>query len=110
MAISTVYTRCFIAAPGVTSPVVYTVPAGTVAIVTDVDAYSGASSFQPIVRFQDTQTGGTIWFDAGDLNADFYASWRGRQAFTEGQAFQVSTENHAFDIRVTGYLLDASGT
>jgi hypothetical protein len=83
------------------------VPSGKAAIVTDIDAYAGASGFQPVVRFQDSDTGQTIWFAAGNLDANFYASWRGRQAFLSGSSFQVATENHAFDIRVTGYLLDA---
>lgn len=107
---SSVWTVCFIKGNTNSGPVVYTVPPSRTAVVTDVDAYLGANVPDRVARFIDNNTAQTIWFfqnhdvNAADLN--FYASWRGRQAFGPGQSFAVASANGPVDFRVTGYFLE----
>ena len=83
----------------------YTVPAGKVAVVRDVDLYYGGS------------ISGASWFIRGNAGQSFAAgifpatqsgwqSWRGRQVLYGGEDLVVVVED-TMDVTVSGYLLDA---
>lgn len=101
-----VYTRTFISVTGISGASSYTVPPGTVAIVAAADFYAGVSVLGTVARLIDNQTGGSFFFDQTTPESAGYMSWRGRQAFIEGESFAVASENGPLDARVTGYLFD----
>jgi len=95
----------FITLAGLGGPLTFVVPAGFTAVARDLDVYYGASDIQGNVRFQDVDSGGTIWYGESMEEAAGYLSWRGRQVFPEGHTMQVSTADVLMDVRLCGYLL-----
>lgn len=83
--------------------VVYTVPAGYVAILRDVDAYF-PSGLGPQLFLQD----GSIPLSFALLAPTAVpgsVQWRGRQVFASGQEIAVNTSATAVRALLSGYLL-----
>lgn len=82
------------------------VPAGKVMVVREVDGYSGDIG-GPVVFFEDHATGGTWFVRQGAALTTTSFQWEGRLVFEEG-GFDVRVDSGAWDIYVSGYLLDAA--
>ena len=74
-------------------------------IVRDIDVYTGDVG-GPVMFFEDHSTGGAWWAVQGETITKHYEGWRGRQVFDD-EGFDVRVESGGWDIRVSGYLLDA---
>jgi hypothetical protein len=99
-----IYSVTFIAAPGVTDSVSYTVPDGFTAVVTGVDLY--LNGIPATEAFFEGTAGQAVWATGIGETTNTYQSWRGRMAATEGQTFGVHvTNDQAWDVTVSGYLL-----
>ena len=75
-------------------------------VVTNIDCLSGPSAFTPALGFESTLRGET-WFMAqtnGVLSTS--VQWFGHQVFDVGDGFRVNAHRNAWDIRVTGWLLE----
>lgn len=84
-----------------------TCPSGKVMVVRDIDAYTKATLLPSELFVVDITTGGAFaWNFQGPTQAVIY-SWRGRQVFSEGLGFQARADSGTWDVRVSGYLLDA---
>ena len=83
---------------------VVAVPAGKVMIVREIDGYSGDIG-GPTVFFEDTATGGTWFVRQGAALTTTSFQWEGRIVF-EGDGFTVRVDSGAWDLYVSGYLLD----
>lgn len=101
-----VYSDRFLEELGLNGTATYTVPAGLVAIVRDIDAYAaGPLSSNAHLRFTG-YLGETLWFFVVSAQQQASGQWRGRQVFRSGEGFGIVTDS-AFDVRVSGYLLTA---
>jgi hypothetical protein len=102
-----VYSTLFLAAhdqPAVV-PATYTVPAGKLAVVRDLDAYLGTSlSARQIYALG--SAGQVFWQASLAINESGWRSWRGRQVIPEGQSFYLFATD-VWDLTASGYLLDA---
>lgn len=109
MALSTVYTTTFLAEKGLTGTVDYTVPAGFVAVVRDVQAYASVTAAASItVR---GPAGEAIYFFNWPINGQAVDYRTIRVAYTAGQKIEAVANVgpvDAVDVTVTGYLLAAS--
>jgi hypothetical protein len=99
-----VYSKLFIATAGLLGAVTFTVPSTDTAIVNTIDVYSSAI-LPAVVRFQDGNTGQTIWFYDFSAVSNQWAQWTGRQVFFGGAIIQMSAGTNPADVRVSGYLL-----
>lgn len=102
---SSVYSTHFISAVGLVGTRAFTVPAGFVAVLRDLDVYNGGG-FSATQVYLHGGLGQTIWFNNFAGPGAAYASWRGRQVLTAGFAFDITT-NGACDATLSGYLLSA---
>lgn len=105
---ASVYSTLFLSGNTTGGAPVYTVPAGFVAILRDVDVYNNSLVFAELF-LEDSEFGNTIW--RVDNNAFIPGSsigssqWRGRQVFTEGNGFLFNASSGTWDVRASGYLL-----
>lgn len=107
--VPSVWSVCFIKGNTNSGPVVYTVPPGRTAVVTDVELYSGANIPDRVGRFIDHDTAQTITARTATTSGDqWWGSWVGRQAFGPGQSFAISSANGPVDGRVCGYFLEGA--
>lgn len=75
-------------------------------VVRDIDAYAaGPFGSNAHLRFVGN-LGETLWFFVVTAQQQASGQWRGRQVFTAAQSFGIQTDS-AFDVRVSGYLLNA---
>lgn len=85
------------------APLTYTVPAGRLAVVRDIDVYCG----DPL--------GGEEFFARGSVSEVFWQAslglgetgwrnWRGRQVIYEGESWDIFGTK-IFDVAASGYLL-----
>jgi hypothetical protein len=98
-----VYSTRFLAWAADESPPPYEVPTGYVAIVRDIDIYSGGGA---MINWQ-VAVNGIAKFAAGQftiLALAQTAQWRGRQVVRAGEFLVVSADG-AIDGMVSGYLL-----
>lgn len=98
-----VYSIRFMAWAATETPTPYTVPAGYVAVVRDVDAVSGGGA---IINWLwgingECKIGGGQ-FTVEALNQ--FQQWRGRQVLNPGETIYVAADG-AIDGAVSGYLL-----
>lgn len=102
---ASVYSVKFVEKLGLSTGVSVPVPNGHVYIVRDIDVYEGATLTPDVIYFEGT-LGQAIWFEQSDPTSGLtYGSWRGRQVFTEGQAFTIRPASGAWDVTVSGYDL-----
>lgn len=102
-----VYSTMFFAAQltAATNLTAYTVPAGKVAVVRDFDCLvqaAGANGCGPV-----DGTRSLAWafiLNAGALTG---GQWRGRQVFVAGEQFGWLITGGNWNVRCSGYLLDA---
>lgn len=107
MAAGAVYSTRFIAATmasGLHSA--YTVPAGKVAIVRDVDVVSQGSTFPTTLGLYAPGVSAFL-FVVTLASSALWAGWRGRQVFTAGEVLDTYDAYGGSSIFVSGYLLDA---
>lgn len=84
----------------------YTVAAGFIAVVRDVDTYA-SSEFGESIVFLQGSSGQAMWQWQSGLGQESYGSWRGRQVIFGDESFNVTVEGVACDATVSGYLLTA---
>lgn len=103
---SPVYSSRFISAPGLSTTRSYTVPAGYIAIIRDLDAYGNITGFADL--YLHGASGETLyWFHWSALQQEAVL-WRGRQVIYAGESFDVTVSTggiDAVDVAVSGYLL-----
>ena len=106
MAVSTVYTTRFVAAAGLTSSLIFSVPTGFVAVVTHADVYQGSAltSHSLFLKSFSANWAFGAWVNEGGGNA-FTGFWNGRCAFNPGEQFGFESDGSAWDVQATGYLL-----
>lgn len=86
---------------------VYTVPAGFVAVLRDVDVYNNSAVVAELF-LEDSQTGQAIArFDSQGPTDTGSQQWRGRQVFDAGGGFLFHATAGTWDVRACGYLLSA---
>lgn len=90
-------------AKGLNGTAVYTVPAGFVAVLRDLDAYFGGD-IAPQNMFLHGPAGQAIWWNGWTVLIAGVAQWRGRQVIQGGESFDVTTDA-PMDVSVSGYLL-----
>jgi len=84
----------------------YTVPVGFVAVLRDIDAYSGILTGNTLLGYL-AATPDVVFFQASwGINETGWRSWRGRQVFYAGDTFGLSS-NQFVDGAMSGYLLSA---
>lgn len=86
-----------------TSPLAFEVPTGYVAIVRDLDVYSGGG----IITDWKLSVNGVATFAAGEFTIESLpqtAQWRGRQVLNAGELLVFQSDNST-DGLVSGYLL-----
>ena len=109
MPLSKVYTTTFLAEKGLTGTAVYTVPAGFVAVVRDIQSYASVTAAASItVR---GPAGEAVYFFNWPINGQDKDYRTIRVAYTAGQEIQAVANVgpvDAVDVTVTGYLLAAS--
>lgn len=100
-----VYSHRFLAWESVAIPPPYLVPEGYVAVVRDVDVWSGGGS---IINYG-LDINGIARFWGGQFTVESvpqWAGWRGRQILNAGE-YLYFTANGALDGCISGYLLTA---
>jgi hypothetical protein len=103
-----VYSTVFYSAHAAPLSFTYTVPAGQVAIVRDIDALFEGNPGNTALSVYDPGTLGTVYYHL-QTNPNEYVQWRGRQVFLAGQRFTVASAGpNAVGCRVSGYLLTES--
>lgn len=81
----------------------WTVPAGAVDIVRDIDAFTVTPG--AVVLY--LRTDGSSWTALPSAGISTPLSWRGRQVLEAGQTFDVSVAVGTVFLRVSGYRLAA---
>jgi hypothetical protein len=101
---ATVYSVRLAAEQGLDGLLEYTVDAGHVVVVRDIDVYQGEQLVASHFFFVGS-VGQTIdfWEHGPSTGADTH-QWRGRQVFLPGDTFKLQTDA-AFDVTVSGYYL-----
>lgn len=97
------YTHRFLSWAASELPPAYTVPAGYLAIVRDLDVWSGGGA---MIDWQ-LSVDGIAKFAAGQFTVESIAQtaqWRGRQAVLPGETIQFQSDGPT-DGLCTGYLL-----
>ncbi len=97
-----VYSTRLLGAVGLVGTLSYTVPAGFVAVIRDLDAYNGGGITVTNITLHGSG-GQTIWQD-DSTTLSRNSAWRGRQVIFAGETFDVHTTG-AWDVTVSGYLL-----
>lgn len=103
-----VYSTRILEAAGLASTIVYTVPAGYVLIIRDLDVYCHATGVDHVYLVG--ATGQTIWHQEFDVSTTFYGSWRGRQVIYAGEQVSITAAMSVLDgadVTLSGYLLAA---
>lgn len=98
-----VYSTRFLAWAATETPPAYTVPDGYVAVVRDIDVYSGGGAMINWV----CSVNEIAHFAAGQFTIEALAQtaqWRGRQILNAGE-FLVFASDGALDGMISGYLL-----
>lgn len=89
--------------PVATQQLLFTVPAGQVMIVRDIDVYSNAT---PPCNIGFSGTGAAVIFAFFNFTAAFTSlQWQGRQVFPAGSQLNGRASSAAMWCRVSGYLL-----
>lgn len=103
-----VYSTRFIAVHDspIAYPNVYTVPAGFVAVVREMDVYFGPSLAARKI-FAEGTASQIFWEDSVAAVEDGWRQWQGRQVFYASESFQLFCAGDVGDITVSGYLLAA---
>jgi hypothetical protein len=101
---ATIYSTRFIAVKGGTTLHTYTVPAGFVAVIRDVDTYA-SSEFSAAQVFLEGHLGQALWAWTAGLGQESYGSWRGRQVINAGETFGLRFNISEADGTCSGYLL-----
>lgn len=100
-----VYSTRFLASPAPDFPPTYTVPAGYVAVVRDIEIYCapGEGGDHCTVLLVDPPC---IIFDAGSLTAGQTVHWGGRQVLNAGESLTVDSGlSEPSSVLISGYLL-----
>jgi len=87
-------------------PLSYTVPAGKIAVLRDIDAYNGVITGNTVYLELVGAPNVIIWQDSWGNNETGWRDWRGRQVFYAGDEFSVYSTD-LLDATMSGYLLDA---
>lgn len=100
-----VYSHRIYAEAGLNGSYVYTVPAGYVLVLRDIDAYANVTLASREIHVLGS-AGQTIWWHAWNStsNAQETAQWRGRQVLIAGETLTFTTSD-LIDITASGYLL-----
>ena len=109
MTLSPVYTTTFLAAKGLTGTASYSVPAGFVAVVRDIDAYGSVTAAGSVTV--EGPAGEAIFYFPLPINGQDSKHLTTRCAYTAGQTITAVARVgpvDAMDVTVTGYLLQAS--
>lgn len=85
-------------------PAVYSVPAGKLAVIRDMDVYFGASLAARQV-YAEGSAGQVFWQDSVGSTLAGWRSWRGRQVLYPGENF-IMFGTDTFDLTASGYLLN----
>lgn len=101
-----VYSTAFIFQRGLAGNATYTVPAGFVVVVRDVDVYWGQQPVAPTGLVLGA-AGQAFWSWAGAIFAANNDNWRGRHVMNAGDVLTVSVTNGNADVSVSGYRLVA---
>jgi hypothetical protein len=99
-----IYSTRFFQISGLTGTHPYTVPAGFVAVVRDLDAFADPTISGSDLFFQGVATQ-TIWWNNFPVDQRSYGSFRGRQVFNPGETWFVTVDGDPVDVTVSGYLL-----
>lgn len=95
-------------AAGATAAATYTVPAGSVLVLRDLDAYCNSTGYSEL--YLEGPEGQTVfWFEWNPTDRKT-AEWRGRQVAYEGQTVTVNISvgiADSIDYTLSGYLLSA---
>jgi hypothetical protein len=103
---SPVYSTRILQAHGATSGATFTVPAGMVLVVRDVDCYANATGY--INFFLIGAAGQAIWWFEWNPTDQKPAMWRGRQVLLAGETLTTSVSvgiSDSLDYSISGYLL-----
>lgn len=101
-----VYSTNFITVHGLNGTRSYSVPAGYIVVLRDLDVYYGGGLGAATVFLQNG-LGAAIWSNAfGALASGQYASWRGRQVINNPYSVSIVTDS-PMDVMLSGYLLTA---
>lgn len=92
------------AAPGTYS---YTVPAGYVAVLRDVDAFANDNVSGNVLYFTINNVAIAGWVESALPLQSF--AWRGRQVARAGEIIAVTVLGHLPHFMMSGYLLNATG-
>ena len=103
---ASVYSTRFIEVSSLTPSAAYTVPAGFVAVVRDLDAVSqGSVAVAELVMVG--AAGQAIYLAFAPISTSMWFGWRGRQVLLAGETLHVDVANGPWDVSVSGYLLTA---
>lgn len=80
---------------------------GKIWVVRDVDAYSNAGVGGSEFIMTDDLTGQTVFIASVAATTKGSVEWRGRQVFYNNNGFAFNSNAGLWDIRVSGYELDA---
>lgn len=102
---ATLYSTQFAAVQGlVASSHTYTVPAGFIAIVRDIDAFADTSGTSTFLVARGPAS--NVFFYAEFLLATTSSKeWRGRQVLNTGETLVLQAGPAAVDVMASGYLL-----
>lgn len=101
------YSLNFLSLAGLTGTATIPVPDSSIYVVRDVCAYNGGGIEDALIYFEDGDTTGT-WLAWGNVDLESYVGhWEGRQVFQPGGSILVRVAGGAWDVRVSGYNLDA---
>lgn len=101
-----VYSVELVAVAGLAGTVLFTVPAGNIVILRDLDVtyFSGLTSAGCNLTGSQGQTIAHLGW--ASLESTSTKSWRGRQVIGPAEHFEVITDS-ALDVTLSGYLLTA---
>jgi len=103
-----VYSTRLLQAQGLAGTISYTVPAGYILILRDLDVYCHATGVDHVLLIG--AAGQAIWHQEFDATTTFYGSWRGRQVLYETETVQIAANMSILDsadVTLSGYLLTA---
>lgn len=90
------------------SPVLYTVPAGYVAVIRDMRLYAATSSTAEVaIEVTNPGPATTIIFFNNDVSPGDYVEWQGRVVIDDGAEIIGVTTEPGITAHISGYLLAA---
>lgn len=100
-----VYSKRLFVEEGLNTNLGYTVPAGYVAVLRDVDVF--CNLYSTSTEFYVAGVGGAIlWYvTVGALTDPSFYQWRGRQVFNAGDIITFAGSSNGVDMTASGYLL-----